>query len=392
MIPMRALSLVMSVAMLAALAPIAAAQDVPADPQGADWRLVEQRVEGSLTSVPLTVPASLALADGVANGSGGCNDFSGSYALDGASLSFADEMARTLRSCGPEAEAVEDAYLSVLADVASWTISEGQLELRDTFDETVLVFELPGDALTASQLAQLLARLDAADAAIAAVDTRVDDISIGRLRERLKALEAANARLQQQLSELRATPAPTQTSAFSSAERVLLEGVPARIAGTCQPLRQSLPSGTAAAVQCKPNTSHVTEMAYYLLEDDRALKLFNDRMASGGASPVDIYGPPGTPTCEDGVPSYLFADGGGIGGWGCFVDGGKANLRLVQNATACKQLKVGSQQLKRPAMYVAMTGPNDKIVPLNDWALGGKGVTKTIARPKAKKSPGAICP
>ena len=133
-------------------------------------------------------------------------------------------------------------------------------------------------------------------------------------------------------------------------------------------------------------------MAYYLLEGDRALTLFNDRMASGGASYVDIYGPPGTPTCEDGVPSYLFADGGGIAGWGCFIDGGKANLRLVQDATACKQLKVGSQQLKRPAMYVAMTGPSADIVPLNDWAVGGKGVTKTIARPKAKKSPGAVCP
>ncbi len=392
MIPMRVLSLFMSIAMLAVLAPIAAAQDVPADPEGADWRLVEQRVEGSLAAVPLTVPASLTLADGVATGSGGCNDFSGSYALDGASLSFADEMARTLRSCAPEAEAVEDAYLSILADVVSWTIGESRLELRDTLDEIVLVFETPGDGLTASQLAQLLARLDAADATIATLGSRVDDISIGRLRERLKDLETANARLQQQLSELRAIPAPTQTAGLSSAERVLLEGVPARIAGTCQPLRQSLPSGTAAAVQCKPNTSRVTEMAYYLLEGDRALKLFNDRMASGGASYVDTYGPPGTPTCEDGVPSYLFADGGGIAGLGCFVDGGKANLRLVQDATACKQLKVGSQQLKRPAMYVAMTGPNANIVPLNGWAIGGSGVTKTIARPKAKKSPGAGCP
>ncbi len=392
MIPMRVLSLFMSVALLAVLAPMAAAQDVDADPEGADWRLVEQRMEGSLAAVPLMVPASILMADGVATGSGGCNDFSGSYTLDGATLSFADEMARTLRSCAPEAEVVEDAYLSALADITSWAISEGRLELRDALDEIVLVFEIPGDGLTASQLAQLLARIDAADTIIAAVDSRVDDISIGRLRERIKDLEDANGRLQQQLTELRANPAPTQTAAFSSAERVLLEGVPARIANTCQPLRQSLPSGTAAAVRCKPNTSHVTEMAYYLLEGDRALTLFNDRMASGGASYVDIYGPPGTPTCEDGVPSYLFADGGGIAGWGCFVDGGKANLRLVQDATACKQLKVGGQTLKRPATYVAMTGPNANIVPLNDWALGGSGVTKTIARPKAKKSPGVVCP
>ena len=132
MIPMRALSLFTSVVLSAMLAPIAAAQEAPADPEGADWRLVEQQVEESLAAVPLTVPASLMLADGVATGSGGCNDFTGSYTLDGTSLSFADGMARTLRSCAPEADAVEDAYLSVLADVASWAISEGRLELRDS--------------------------------------------------------------------------------------------------------------------------------------------------------------------------------------------------------------------------------------------------------------------
>lgn len=361
-------------------------------PVATEWRLIEQRVGDALEPVPVTVPASLWLADGATVGNSGCNEFSGSYTLDGSAISFGDELARSPRACDPGAQSVEDAYLAALGDVVSWSITRGALELRDELGRPVLVFEQPAAALTPTQLSQLLARISGAEATIAELESRIDAIGIGRLRDRISELEAANQRLERQLAKPGATARPDRATAFSPAELVLLEGVPARIADSCQPLRQRLPTGTAAAVQCQPDTARVAEMAYYLLEGPRAVKLFEDRMKAGGATFLETYGPPGTPTCADGAASYIYADGGGIGGLGCFVDGGRANLRLVQDATDCKQLRVGNRQLKRPAMYAALTGASGDIVPLYDWAVSGRGIIQKIDRPRAKKSPGVGCP
>ena len=71
-------------------------------PVATEWRLIEQRVGDVLEPVPVTVPASLRLADGAAVGNSGCNEFSGSYTLDGSALSFGDEVTRSLRACDPE--------------------------------------------------------------------------------------------------------------------------------------------------------------------------------------------------------------------------------------------------------------------------------------------------
>mgnify|MGYP006987971316 CR=1 FL=1 len=111
-----------------------------------------------------------------------------------------------------------------------------------------------------------------------------------------------------------------------------------------------------------------------------------------GAPWTDTFGPPGQPSCADGEPSYVYADGGGIAAVGCYVDGGRANLRIIQDATACKQLKAGKRQLKRPVMYVAMTGDSRDIAPLFEWAQRGKGVVQTIDRPNARKATGVGCP
>ncbi len=133
-------------------------------------------------------------------------------------------------------------------------------------------------------------------------------------------------------------------------------------------------------------------MAYYLLEAKPAVKLFEDRMKAGGATPLEIYGPPGTPTCADGSPSWFYADGGGISALGCYVDSGRSNVRIIQDATACKQLDVGNRRLKRPVMYVAMSGAGTDIVPLYDWAVRGRGVIETIDRPGARSRRASAAP
>ena len=172
-----------------------------------------------------------------------------------------------------------------------------------------------------------------------------------------------------------------------------MEGVPGRFAGTCRPLRERLPNGTAAAVQCSPNTSVVSAMAYYLMESGDALRLYQQRMKQAGAPQLPEFLPEGVVGCWEGEPAYDYAPGGYVGGIGCFVQDGRANLRVLEQATACRQLKVGSTTLKLPVMYAALTGSKGDIQRLYDWAMRQKdnmrvsGLTQPIERPSAKRSP-----
>lgn len=417
--PRRILSVVIATVVLAALPASSLAQDEPASPEGIDWYLTSYLGDAGVTQVPITVDASLRLEDGRASGVGGCSPFEGPYELDASSFVVGDELSRSPGACSTEAHAIERAYLGALALVEGWAIADGVLELLDADDRAILTFEPPAGTWTASELERLLARLAEVEAAIATREVRVDDIAVADLRDRIGTLEADIAALEQQVAALQAsggTAAGSGTSGgsgaagsgttggsgtgsgvnasvkFNAAEKVLLEGVPTRIAGTCRPLRQRLPAGTAAAVECSPNTSRVTEMAYYLLEGPRAVELFQDRMQAGGAQAFEMLGPPGQPTCEDGDPAYIYADGGGIAAIGCFIDGGRANVRIIEDATACKQLRVGKRQLKRPVMYVAMTGASGDIRPLYRWAQGGPGLISRIDRPNARKATGVGCP
>jgi heat shock protein HslJ len=388
----RFVSMALAATLLAAF-PAATAAQGDTDPEGVDWALTGYLVGDELVAVPLSLNASLLLEAGSASGSGGCNTFNGSYELDESSLTFDEALSRTLRACPGEVEATEDAYLSSLIDVAAWETSDGGLQLIDANGDALLTFAVPGSSLTPGQLAGLLARMDALQAEIDSVDRRIDNIGIRRLRERIEALEADNGRLRDQIARLGQSSGLNTSSALNAAERVLLEGVPARIAGHCQPLRERLPAGTAAALRCSPNTSLVSDMAYYLMDKGSALKLFRRVMDDHDVEGIgDVAGPDAT-GCWEGNRGYSFPGGGYIGGIGCYVDGGRANLRIAQEATSCKQLKVGGKQLKRPVMYVAMTGPDNSILRLYEWAMRDKpnnlasGVVVPIERPSGKPSP-----
>ena len=388
----RLVSMFACIGLLVSMPGTVTAQDEPTGLGGVDWTLTGYVEDGLMTSAPIGVDATLRLEEGTASGSGGCNAFSGGYELEGDSLTFDDALTRTLRACIGDAAHVEDVYLTSLLEVSEWGIVDGELRLSDG-SEMILTFELPGGDLTSADLAQLLDRLDGLEADLSAVDKRVDNISIGKLRERLRNLEADNKNLKAQIADLRRQPPVSSVSAFNNAEKVLLEAVPARIASRCQPLRSGLPSGTAAAVRCSPNTSTVSDMAYYLLDKAGAVKLYDKHMKGQGLEPTGELPGPDATGCWEGNPGYGFAPGGYVGGIGCYVKDGQANLRIIHQATDCKQLKVGTKQLKRPVMYVALDGPDDDILSLYEWALRGKdnleisGLVEDIARPVGKSSP-----
>ena len=140
------------IASLAVLAIVVAACSGSSAGSGGDiadtsWTLKTYASGGSATSVPDGVFADLAFtADGAASGSSGCNQFSGSYTLDGATLTFG-QLATTMRACDEPASTVEAAVLANLAAVRTFTATAETLELFDASGNAVLTYDVaaPGD-------------------------------------------------------------------------------------------------------------------------------------------------------------------------------------------------------------------------------------------------------
>lgn len=151
-------------------------QDAVDTPEGVGWSLSQYVSDGVLTDVPEGVAATLLLEDGVARGSAGCNSFNGSYTIDGSMIAFDTAIATTLMACEGDAQDVETAYLAALPTVASWSISDGVLELADPDAVPVLVYAGPVDETAVSDLDRILAALAALQAQVGALEDRVAEI------------------------------------------------------------------------------------------------------------------------------------------------------------------------------------------------------------------------
>jgi heat shock protein HslJ len=107
--------------------------------EGTEWLLVKAQLSGAFADIPEEVVATLLMADGQAAGSGGCNQWSAAYTLDGSSLSFGP-VNSTLMMCEGAGGQIETFYLADLESVRSWGISGTTLTLSgDT--GPVLAFE-----------------------------------------------------------------------------------------------------------------------------------------------------------------------------------------------------------------------------------------------------------
>lgn len=409
MIRYRLVTTLLTILLLASLPAAAAAQEGTIDPEGTDWRLGSYRADlglpgGETAAVPFGVSATLLLEAGRAAGSGGCNTFSGAYQLDGDSLTFSDEFATTLKECGEDIQTIEDAYLAALPQVSGWSIAGDVLELTDGFGDTLLTFEVPSISLTATELAGLVAILSGLRSELVGLRSETDTLrrdmaglDVDRLRDRIKVLERDSDRLQDQVAALEenatATPLPPSTS-FSAAETILLEAVPPRISGRCTPLRSELPKGAKAGLACVPNSAAVASVDYYLLEGSDAAAVFQDTMET-----FNVLEPTSeSATCATGDKSQRIFIGRGWQSEGCYRTAGKAELRFVDNATDCRQLKVGGKRLQSPALYIALQGTDGDIARVHEWATRAAGsgstqltsITQPIERPGERLSPS--CP
>jgi heat shock protein HslJ len=361
---MRAL---LTVSLVTTIPASVAAQDGAPGPEGERWDLIAYGVDG-LAPVPWNIDATLLLEGGSASGSTGCERFSGDYELVAAGLSFADAFDVTRETCVGDAAAVEAGYLAALPQVVTWTIVDEELQLADATDSVILVYAQPVVGLTANDVAGLVAVLDNQGADLERLDQRLDAIRIGTLRDRINALEAQVASLMASA----AAPSKKSASAFSAAEKVLLAAIPAGIRKTCMSRRDQNPSGTVAAVQCKPETAKVRDMAYYLLPGGQSWKVWQERMDAYGVKYRDR-------ACSNGKQGFVLFTGG-IQAAGCYVnEDGRANLRyLDQPWKDCSALKIGGTRVKDPVMYIAVLGPDDDLATLTKWAE-----PREDARPKA---------
>ncbi len=109
--------------------------------EGMPWLLTAQLVDGEMTPVPDGVVVSLTMADGQADGNGGCNNYFSSYTIDGFDLTFGP-IGSTLMSCEGPAGDVDSAYLTNLAQVASYQSGGIQMALKDAAGDFLLEFDL----------------------------------------------------------------------------------------------------------------------------------------------------------------------------------------------------------------------------------------------------------
>ncbi len=327
------------------------------------WHLAGYTLDDVAESVPWLVDATLLLEGGSASGSGGCNSFSGSYTLDGDQLTFEQPFTVTLRGCREPQMGVENTYLSLLPQTATWQIADGVLTLADELGNPLLDLERAVVALTQSDLTAIAAQFAASEAEIARVGERIDNIRVGTLRDRIKQLEASVKALQAQIAASAASPPRSGSgSAYSAEEKVLLKAIPRKVEGSCRPLRTSLPSGTVAAVACDGFRDNVAEQAYYLMEWQDAVTTMKSVASTNGA--------PNRPggACFANRTGWLDL-GPSVGAEACWIDGGRANYRLITRAAGCKQLDVAGTRLTEPAIYLAMEARDRKLEPLRAAGL-----------------------
>ena len=186
--------------LLGALPGMALAQDAELTPEGVEWTLSTLAGE----PMPEGVTTTLFLSGGEVVGNAGCNSYFGSYELDGEALTFPNPFGVTQKFCeGPQME-VEDAYLPLLQEIATWSIDEeGALSLADADGAVQLVYGEAPVVVTGSDIEALVATLgdlqsqiDDAVAEVAALEERAASINVNKFDKRLTATEKSVKQLE----------------------------------------------------------------------------------------------------------------------------------------------------------------------------------------------------
>ena len=104
------------------------------------WQMTEfagTELPGGLLDVSI-----IFAADGTFSGNGGCNDYSGSWKLEGTKLAMSDLVPATGGTCDATTQSIEQGYFTLIPYLDSATITDGKLTLLSSFAPTsTFVFE-----------------------------------------------------------------------------------------------------------------------------------------------------------------------------------------------------------------------------------------------------------
>ncbi len=105
---------------------------VPASLTGGTWNATminngKQAVTGLVEGSTIT---AIFGTDGTLTGNGGCNNYNTTYQTDGGKIKI-EPAASTMMACGDDVTMQEAQYFNALANAATFSISNGELELRD---------------------------------------------------------------------------------------------------------------------------------------------------------------------------------------------------------------------------------------------------------------------
>lgn len=104
--------------------------------EGRPWTLDNS----SLPTAPAGVAITAEFDNGRIAGSSGCNSYSGTYRLDGGSLTIEEGIAGTQMACEPTVSAAEAAYLERLPRTARYEVTGSRLDLLNAADEIILSY------------------------------------------------------------------------------------------------------------------------------------------------------------------------------------------------------------------------------------------------------------
>ncbi len=115
---------------------------VTGDLAGTSWKITGVNTGSAVETSALTEPLTIAFGtEGSVTGHGGCNNFKGTYELDGGAITFS-EFATTMKSCDDAVMEMEDKLLAALAAAATVERSGDSLTLRAADGATQLTATL----------------------------------------------------------------------------------------------------------------------------------------------------------------------------------------------------------------------------------------------------------
>ena len=111
--------------------------------QGTPWQMVALADEdGAAIEVLADVEVTALFEDGRVSGSDGCNNYSGSYSIDGTDLSVGPEMMGTMMACPGPIMDQAGAYTAALTSAARYAIVNNQLRIMNDTGRTVVTYDV----------------------------------------------------------------------------------------------------------------------------------------------------------------------------------------------------------------------------------------------------------